>query len=109
MLENIVNSKVNGPLKKRLPNNAHFSFKGTEGEGIVIDLSQRGICTSTGSACASGSLTPSQVLLAIGLSPEQAHSSIRFSLGRQTTNMDINHVLKVLPEVISRLREISGR
>jgi len=96
-------------LKKRLPNNAHFSFKRAEGEGTVIDLSERGICTSTGSACASGSLSPSRILLAIGLSPKEAHSSIRFTLGRQTTNTDINYVLKTLPEVISRLRKISGR
>jgi len=109
VLESIVNSKVNGSLKKRLPSNAHFSFKGAEGEGIVVDLSQKGICASTGSACASGSLSPSQTLLAIGLSQKQAHSSIRFTLGRQTTNMDINYTLKVLPEVISRLRKISGR
>jgi len=109
ILESVVNSKVNGSLKKRLPNNAHFSFKRAEGEGTVIDLSERGICTSTGSACASGSLSPSRTLLAIGLSPEEAHSSIRFTLGRQTTNTDINYVLKILPEVISRLRKISGR
>lgn len=109
VLRDISHSQLNGSLKYRLPNNAHFSFKGTEGEGLVIDLSQKGVFASTASACASHSLKPSHVLLALGLLPEQAHSSVRFSLGRQTTVQDIDYVLKVLPKVVARLRKISGR
>jgi cysteine desulfurase len=92
-----------------LPNNAHFSFEGAEGEGMVIALSEEGIFASTGSACASHSLKPSHVLLALGLSHEQAHASVRFTLGRQTTSQEIDYVLKVLTEMVARLRRISGR
>jgi cysteine desulfurase len=109
ILKSIPDARLNGSLKHRLPNNAHFSFKGAEGESIVMELSQRGIFTSTGSACASHSLKPSHVLLALGLSAEQAHCSVRFTLGRQTTARDIDYVLKVLPEIVDRLRKISGR
>ena len=109
ILRDISHSQLNGSLKYRLPNNVHCSFKGAEGEGLVMDLSQRGIFTSTASACASHSLKPSHVLLALGLPPEQAHSSVRFSLGRQTTVQDIDYLLKVLPKVVARLRKISGR
>jgi len=109
ILRDIPDSYLNGSLEYRLPNNAHFSFKGVEGEGIVIALSETGIYVSTGSACASHSLSPSHVLTAIGLSNEQAHTSIRFTLGRQTREGDINHVLEVLPKIIKRLRKISGR
>lgn len=109
ILKDIPDAQFNGSLKHRLPNNAHFSFKGAEGESIIMELSQRGVFTSTGSACASHSLKPSDVLLAIGLSHEQAHCSVRFTLGRQTTSADIDYVLKILPGVIGRLRKISGR
>jgi len=109
VLKDIPRAQLNGSLEQRLPNNAHFSFQGAEGEGIVIALSEKGIFASTGSACASNSLEPSHVLLAIGLPHEQAHASVRFTLGRQTTASDIEYVLDVLPKVIARLREISGR
>ncbi|MBU1177507.1 MAG: aminotransferase class V-fold PLP-dependent enzyme [Patescibacteria group bacterium] len=109
ILKDIPNSQLNGSLEKRLPNNAHISFDGAEGESIVMELSQRNIFVSTGSACASNSLSPSSVLIALGLSREQSHCSIRFTLGRQTTSSDIDFVLKVLPGIISRLRKISGR
>jgi len=109
VLENIPDSQINGSLRERLPNNAHFSFKGAEGESIIVELSQKRIFASTGSACASHSLKPSHVLLAIGLSPERAHGSVRFTLGRQTTAKDIDYTIKVLPNMVARLRKISGR
>lgn len=109
VLRDIPEAQLNGSLEYRLPNNAHFSFKGAEGESIIMALSQKGVFASTGSACASHSLKPSSVLLALGLSHEQSHCSVRFTLGRQTTSGDINYVLKILPGIISRLRKISGR
>ena len=109
ILKDISNSQINGSMENRLPNNAHISFRGAEGESIVMALSQKNIFVSTASACASHSLEPSYVLISIGLSPEQAHGSVRFSLGRWTTNQDIEYVLKILPDIIKRLRKISGR
>ncbi len=109
VLKDIPDAQLNGSFKERLPNNAHFSFKGVEGESIIVGLSQKGIMAATGSACASHSLKPSHVLLALGLSSEQAHASVRFTLGRRTTSQDIDYVLKVLPGLIARLRKISGR
>ncbi len=106
--KDIPDVSLNGSVKERLPNNAHFSFNGIEGEGIVFDLSSKGVYASTSSACASHSLKPSHVLLAIGLKPEDAHSSVRFTLGKQTTDSDINYVLKILPSIVSRLRKIAG-
>ncbi|MEK7653314.1 MAG: cysteine desulfurase family protein [Patescibacteria group bacterium] len=98
---------VNGDLRRRLPNNASFIFKGAEGESIVLMLSQKGIATSTGSACSSGSLEPSHVLLAIGIKPELAHGSLRVTLGRFTTKKDINILLRELPPIIEKLRKMS--
>ena len=109
IIRDIPDVELNGSLEYRLPNNLNISFKGVEGEGILIDLSEKGIYVSTGSACASHSLSPSYVLLALGLSHEQAHASIRFTLGRQTKESDIDYVLEVLIKVIKRLRKISGR
>jgi cysteine desulfurase len=107
VLEKIPGSHLNGHPIKRLPNNANFWFEGVEGESIVIQLDLLGIAASTGSACSSEKLEPSHVLLAIGLRPEQAHGSLRLSLGRWTKERDINYVLKVLPKVIERLRKFS--
>jgi len=107
VLEKIKGSHLTGHHKNRLPNNANFWFEGVEGESIVIELDLLGIAASTGSACSSEKLQASHVLLAIGLKPWQAHGSLRLSLGRWTTEKDINYVLKVLPEVIQRLRVIS--
>ena len=104
----IPNAKLNGSREKRLPHNANFSFKGVEGESLLMMLDQEGIAVSTGSACSSASLEPSHVLTAMGISPEVAHASIRFTLGKDTTKEDIEYVLKMLPEKIKRLREISG-
>jgi len=108
VLSKVPDSYLNGHPTKRLPNNANFWFKGVEGESIVIQLDLLGVAASTGSACSSAKLEPSHVLLAIGLKHEQAHGSLRLSLGRWTTEKDINYVLKILPKIIKKLREISG-
>ena len=107
VLEKIKFSHLNGHPQKRLPNNANFSFDFVEGESMVVQLDLLGIAASTGSACSSAKLEPSHVLLAIGLKPEQIHGSLRLSLGRWTRESDINYVLKVLPKIVKRLREIS--
>ena len=103
----IKNSYLNGHPTIRLPNNANFSFKFIEGEGLILDLDSYGIAASTGSACSSKTLEPSHVLLAIGLKHEEAHGSLRLTLGRETTDKDINYVLKTLPKSVERLRKIS--
>jgi cysteine desulfurase len=107
VLKNIPGSHLNGHPLKRLPNNANFWFEFIEGESIIIQLDLLGIAASTGSACSSAKLEPSHVLLAIGLKHEQAHGSLRLSLGRWTKESDINFVLKVLPGIIKNLRKIS--
>jgi len=107
ILKNIPKTSLNGSADNRLPNNVNISFSGVEGESILMALDQKGVCVSTGSACASGSLQPSHVLMALGLSHQQAHGSIRFSLGKYTTKEEIDYVLKVLPDIIKRLRAIS--
>ncbi len=107
VLKNIPDSFLNGHPKKRLPNNANFWFKFVEGESLVFQLDFSGIAASTGSACSSTQLTASHVLLALGLEPEQAHGSLRLTLGRWTKKEDIKRVLKVLPKIIKKLREIS--
>ena len=100
--------KLNGPTgHKRLCNNANFSFKGIEGEAIGGYLNNKGIASSTGSACSAKTLEPSYVLMALGLSPEQANSSLRLTLSRFTTQEEIDYTLKVLPEVVKSLRKIS--
>ncbi|NMA09706.1 MAG: cysteine desulfurase NifS [Methanomicrobiales archaeon] len=107
ILDAIPDSRLNGHPTERLANNANFSFRYVEGESILLLLDARGICSSTGSACSSGSLEPSHVLLAIGLPHEEAHGSLRLTLGDANTEDDIDYVLEVLPELIGRLREIS--
>jgi cysteine desulfurase len=103
----IENSRLNGHPVKRLPNNANFLFDFIEGESLVMQLDYHGIAASTGSACSSEKLEPSHVLLAIGLKPHEVHGSLRLTLGRWTKKEDIDYVLKILPKVISSLREIS--
>jgi cysteine desulfurase len=103
----IENSHLNGHPEKRLPNVSNFWFDFIEGESLVTALDMKGIAASTGSACSSESLEPSHVLLAIGLKHHQAHGSLRLSLGRWTKKEEIDYVLKVLPEVVENLREIS--
>jgi cysteine desulfurase len=98
---------LNGHPTKRLPNNVNFSIKYIEGESILLSLDMVGIAVSTGSACTSSSLEPSHVLLAIGLTPEIAHGSVRISMGRWTRNEDINSLLEHLPKIAERLRAMS--
>ncbi len=102
-------TSLNGPRKRRLSNNANFSFEGAEGESIVLMFDQEGVAVSTGSACSSNNLEASHVLRAIGLKDLEAHSSLRVSLGRNTTKKDIDFFLELLPKIITSLRKISGR
>lgn len=99
--------KLNGHRTKRLPNNVNFSIKYIEGESILLMLDMAGIAASSGSACTSGSLDPSHVLLALGLTHEVAHGSVRMTLGDDTTDEDIDYVLETLPKVAHRLRAMS--
>jgi len=103
----IKNSHLNGSPEKRLANNANFWFDFVEGESLVMQLDLEGIACSTGSACSSFKLEPSHVLLATGLRPEQAHGSLRVSLGRFTKEEEINKLIKVLPKIIKKIRQIS--
>ena len=103
----IERSRLNGDPIKRLPGNVNVCFEGIEGESLLLMLDMQGICASSGSACTSGSLDPSHVLLAIGLPHEIAHGSLRLSLGDQNTEEDVDYILEVLPKVVSRLREMS--
>lgn len=107
ILKKIPDSHLNGHPKKRLPNNANFWFSYVEGESIVMDLNSYGIAASTGSACSSEKLEPSHVLLACGLQPEQAHGSLRLTIGRWTKKQDIDYLLKILSNTIKKLRKIS--
>ncbi|KIR02389.1 Cysteine desulfurase [Lachnospiraceae bacterium TWA4] len=100
-------TKLNGDRVKRLPNNANFSFEFIEGESMLILLDNKGICASSGSACTSGSLDPSHVLLAIGLPHEKAHGSLRLTLSEKTTLEDIDYVVDELKPIIERLRSMS--
>ena len=100
----IIGVKVNGHLSRRLPNNAHFSFDQVQGESLLMSLDLAGIAASMGSACTSGALEPSHVLRAIGLSDEAAHGVLRVTLGRWTTQEEVEALLQKLPEIITRLR-----
>ena len=106
-LSKIPYSKINGDRSVRLPNNFNMSFEGIEGESLLLLLDDRGICASSGSACTSGSLDPSHVLLAIGLPHEVAHGSLRLTLSKYTTEQEIDQVIKAVPEVVEYLRKIS--
>lgn len=103
-IDNVV---FNGHPTSSIPNTVNVSFPGAEGEAILLYLDLQGIAVSTGSACASGSLDPSHVLLATGTSPERAHGSIRISMGRETTMEEIGYMLDVLPGIIKRIRSMS--
>jgi cysteine desulfurase len=107
LLEKIPHLRLNGHPTRRLPNNINISVDFVEGEAMLLSLDLEGISASTGSACSSASLKPSHVLLALGLPPEQAHGSLRFSLGRENSEADIERVLQVLPAIVSRLRHMS--
>ena len=99
--------RLNGDREKRLPNNVNFSFKFIEGESLLIMLDMKGICASSGSACTSGSLDPSHVLLAIGLPHEIAHGSLRMTLGADTTKEDLDYTVDCLKEIVAQLRSMS--
>lgn len=105
--ERIPDVRLNGSREKRLPNNVNMSIAGIEGESMILMLDFHGICVSSGSACTSGSLAASHVLLAIGVPHELAHGSLRLTLGRENTDEDVDKVLEVLPGIVSRLREMS--
>ena len=107
VLEEIPYCRLNGHRTDRLPNNANFSFRFVEGESLLIMLDGKGICGSSGSACTSGSLDPSHVLLAIGLPHEIAHGSLRLTLSEETTKEDIDYVVEALKEIIGKLRAMS--
>ena len=108
ILERIPYARLNGPRgDKRLPGNSNISFEFIEGESILLSLDFEGICASSGSACTSGSLDPSHVLLAIGLPPEKAHGSLRTTLGAASTEEDVEKLLNELPPIIERLRNMS--
>lgn len=107
VLKKIPDAILNGDPEQRVPSNASFCFKNVEGESILLMLDMEGIAVSTGSACASGSLEPSHVLLAMGVRPEVAHGNLRVTLGKFTTEKDIDKFLKVLPGIVSKLRKIS--
>ena len=108
ILNKVPNARLNGPRgDNRLPNNVNISFVGVEGETLLFDLDDAGVFVSTGSACASGSLEPSHVLLSIGLSHEVAHGSVRMTLGLNTTEEDVGYVIDVLPKIVERRRAMS--
>jgi cysteine desulfurase len=107
LMEAIPYTRLNGHPEKRLCNNVNLSFEFVEGEGILLSLDMAGISASSGSACTSGSLDPSHVLLGIGLSHEIAHGSLRLSLGDMTTQEEVNYVVEKLPPIIQRLRDMS--
>ena len=107
ILAEIPYCRLNGGRDKRLPNNINISFQFIEGESLLIMLDMAGICASSGSACTSGSLDPSHVLLAIGLPHEIAHGSLRMTLGEETTKEDMDFVVEKLKEIVDKLRKMS--
>ena len=106
-LSKIPHCALNGDPVNRLPGNVSFCFEGIEGESLLLLLDAQGICASSGSACTSGSLDPSHVLLAIGRVHDVAHGSLRLSVCHLNTDEEIDHILKVVPEVVERLRSMS--
>jgi cysteine desulfurase len=107
ILEQIDGARLNGHRTERLPNNVNLSIDYVEGESMLLNLDLENICASTGSACSSSSLEASHVLLALGLPHEQAHSSLRFTVGKWTTEEDVDRVLEVLPPIVAKLRAMS--
>ena len=106
-LSKIPHSKINGSLEHHVPGTVNMCFEGIEGESLLLMLDAKGICASSGSACTSGSLDPSHVLLSIGLPHEVAHGSLRLSIGEYNTMEEIDYIIKVVPEVVAYLRSIS--
>jgi cysteine desulfurase len=109
VLSSIPGVRLNGHPKNRLPNNVNFGFIGVEGEALLLMLDSIGVAASTGSACSSHDLSPSHVLLALDPDPVKAHGSLRFTLGYETTEEEINYVIKMLPGVVEKIRKITPR
>jgi len=106
-LGKIPHIKVNGHLDKRLPNTSNISFEFVEGESLLLNLDMKGIAASSGSACTSGSLEPSHVLVSMGLSHELSHGSVRFSLGKSNTVEEIDYLIEIMPPIVERMRSMS--
>lgn len=106
-LSQVPHAALNGDPVNRLPGNVSFCFEGVEGESMLLLLDDRGICASSGSACTSGSLDPSHVLLAIGRPHEAAHGSLRLSVCEKNTEKEVDEILKAVPEIVSCLRNMS--
>ncbi|NLM51972.1 MAG: aminotransferase class V-fold PLP-dependent enzyme, partial [Firmicutes bacterium] len=107
-LLSIADTRLNGHPEKRLPGNVNVSIQYIEGESLLLSLDLKGIAASSGSACTSGSLDPSHVLMAMGLDHQTAHGSLRLTLGRDNTEEDVDYVLEVLPGIVERLRSMSS-
>lgn len=107
IMDKIENVRLNGHPTKRLPGNANFCFEFIEGESMLLSLDMEGVAASSGSACTSGSLTASHVLLAIGLPPEIAHGSLRLTLGKDNTEEEVDYMVGILPGIIEKLRALS--
>lgn len=107
MIERIPHIKVNGHPDKRLPNTSNISFEFVEGESLLLNLDMKGIAASSGSACTSGSLEPSHVLVSMGLTHELSHGSVRFSLGKSNTVEEIDYLLEIMPPIVERMRSMS--
>ncbi len=107
LLERVPHIVINGDEKRRLPHNTNVSFLYVEGESLILSMDRVGIYASSGSACSSASLEPSHVLMALGMDHQQAHGSVRFTLGRETTEADIDYVLENIPVIVERLRSMS--
>lgn len=107
VMENYSNVRLNGHPTRRLPNHVNFSFEFIEGESLLLSLDLQGVAASSGSACTSGSLEPSHVLLAMGIPPEIAHGSLRLTLGKDNTDEDVSYFLEILPPIVERLRSMS--
>ena len=105
----IPSTRLNGDREHRLDGNVNISFEGIEGESLLLQLDQNGICASAGSACSSGSLDPSHVLIAIGLKHEEAYGALRLTLSEQNTDEDVDYILEVLPKIVEQLRAVSPR
>jgi cysteine desulfurase len=107
LLQSIAHARINGAGAPRTPNTTNITFSGIEGEALVIALDLKGLACSTGAACSSGAVEPSHVLTAIGLLPEEARASLRFSLGRHSTAADVQSALRIVPAAVDQLRELS--
>jgi cysteine desulfurase len=107
LVDKIPDVILNGDLERRIPNTLNLSFKGVEGESIILSLDLKGVAVASGSACTSGTLEPSHVLSAMGIDPAIAQGAIRFSFGRDNTMEDVEYVASLLPEIVERLRSMS--